>query len=75
MANFEEISEARRLLVLDETATLKEIKQAYKRMAFRHHPDTTSDGNDTQSEEIMKKLDKWKAKNFSIILMNFFSYL
>jgi len=61
MTNFEEISEARKVLRLGETVTLKEIKQAYRRMAFRHHPDTTSDGNDTQSEETMKKLN-WAYK-------------
>jgi curved DNA-binding protein CbpA len=39
MAKFEEIDEARKLLGLRESATLKEIKQAYRRMAFRYHPD------------------------------------
>ncbi len=39
MAKFEEIDEARRLFGLGEAATLKEIKQVYRKMAFRHHPD------------------------------------
>jgi DnaJ-class molecular chaperone len=39
MASFDEIDGARRLLGLGETATLKEIKQAYRRMVKRHHPD------------------------------------
>ena len=61
MANFDEIDEARRLLGLGETATLKEIKQAYRRMAFRHHPDTSRRGDNAQSEETMKKLN-WAYK-------------
>lgn len=61
MANLEEISEALRLLGLGKTVTLKEIKQAYKRMAFRHHPDTSSCGNNAQCEEMMKKLN-WAYK-------------
>ena len=40
MANFEEIDKARRLLGLGDRATLKEIKQAYRKMAFRYHPDS-----------------------------------
>ena len=62
MANFEEISEARRLLGLEEAATLKEIKQAYRRRAFRHHPDRShSSGQDSPGEEMMKKLN-WAYK-------------
>jgi len=61
MANFDDISEACRLLGLGETATLKEIKQAYRRMAFRHHPDTSNSENKAQGEEAMKKLN-WAHK-------------
>ena len=48
MASFEEIDGARRLLGLEEAATLKEIKQAYRRMAFRYHPDRA--GEDPERE-------------------------
>jgi len=60
MANFDEIDEARRLLGLGETAILKEIKQAYRRMSLRYHPDRRS-GDDSQSNEMMKKLN-WAYK-------------
>ncbi|MFA5167345.1 MAG: J domain-containing protein [Candidatus Omnitrophota bacterium] len=36
---FEEIDSARRILKLDECATMQEIKEAYRRMATRYHPD------------------------------------
>ena len=62
MADSEEISQACRLLGLGETATLKEIKQAYRRKSFRHHPDRNSgSGEDSQGEEMMKKLN-WAYK-------------
>lgn len=56
MANFQEIDEARRTLGLSEAATLKEIKQAYRKMAFRYHPDR--DPTDARSAETMKKLNR-----------------
>ncbi len=61
MANFKEIDEARSLLGLGETATLKEIKQAYRGKAFRHHPDTRRDESDAQGEKLMQKLN-WAYK-------------
>jgi len=56
MANFEEIDEARRTLGLGEAASLKEIKQTYRNMAFRYHPDKA--GTDAESGERMKKLNR-----------------
>ena len=56
MANFQEIDEARRTLGLPEAATLKEIKQAYRNMAFRCHPDRAGTG--AESWEGMKKLNR-----------------
>ncbi len=56
MANFEDIDRARKLLRLEEEATLKEIKNAYRRLAHRHHPDK-NDGSSEENEETMKKLN------------------
>jgi len=50
MATFVEIDEARRLLRLLEAATLKEIKQAYRRMVYRYHPEV--------AEEMTKALNR-----------------
>ena len=60
MANFTEIDEARTVLGLSETATLKEIKSAYRTLAHRHHPDKHSDAESIE-DEIMKKLN-WAYK-------------
>ena len=50
MANFNEIEEARKLLELGEAATLKEIKGAYRILAYRHHPDKLGGNERTDSE-------------------------
>jgi curved DNA-binding protein len=36
---FEEIDRARRILKLGECAAMEEIKEAYRRLASRYHPD------------------------------------
>jgi len=57
MANFNEIEEARKLLGLGETATLKEIKSAFRVLAHRHHPDKLV-GDDSTESETMKRLNR-----------------
>ena len=39
MADFEQIDGARKLLGLDNTATMEEIKNAYRGLALKYHPD------------------------------------
>ena len=56
MANFKEIDEARKLLGIEETATLKEIKNAYRKLAFKHHPDKCKDEEKKECEEMFKKI-------------------
>ena len=58
MANFNEIDEARRVLGLSETATLKEIKRAYRTLAHRHHPDKHSSVVGEETAETMKRLNR-----------------
>ncbi|HIE27907.1 TPA: hypothetical protein EYP66_11530 [Candidatus Poribacteria bacterium] len=59
----EEIEYARKLLSLDECATLVEIKNAFRSMAKRYHPDKSVDGN----EEMMKELNKAYEKILAFI--------
>jgi DnaJ-class molecular chaperone len=44
MSKFEEIDEARRILGLRETATMAEIKRAYRNLVHRYHPDKKPNG-------------------------------
>lgn len=57
MVDFKEIDEARRILGLGETATLKDIKAAYRKLAQLHHPDKHG-GVPASETEIMKRLNR-----------------
>ena len=56
MADFKQLDEARKLLGIEETATLKEIKNAYRKLAFKHHPDKCKDEEKKECEEMFKKI-------------------
>ena len=47
------ISEAFKVLGLDESATAKQIKDRFRELILKHHPDRNSD---LESEEIVKKI-------------------
>jgi DnaJ-class molecular chaperone len=44
-------------LELGETATMKEIKSSYRRLAQRYHPDKHGDA-DSERDEIMKRVNQ-----------------
>ena len=54
--SFKKIDAARRLLDLEETTTLLQIKTAYRNLAKKYHPDTTQESKKV-SEEMMRKLN------------------
>jgi len=58
MAYFSQIDKARRLLGLGETATMKEIKEAYRRISLKFHPDRCEDKSKSRGEELMKKANQ-----------------
>jgi len=58
MADFNQIDEARRLLGIGETATLKQVKAAYKRIANRYHPDRCEEVDKVKCDEMMKKINE-----------------
>ena len=54
-SKWKNIAKARKLLHLGDTATIKQIKQSYRDLAKRHHPDTASpeeDGRAVDMEEL-----------------------
>ena len=60
MADFKQIDQARRLLGLDESATLEEIKDAYRELSLKYHPDRLQDKDKKESLEMMKKINHAK---------------
>ena len=57
VAIFEEIDKARRLLGLQEFASVDGIKKAYRQKAFQYHPDKSGNVN-AQGGETMKSLNR-----------------
>jgi len=60
MDGFEQIDEARKILMLDECATLEEIKRSYRKLAHKYHPDKHNAKNKKEFEETFKKINRAK---------------
>jgi len=60
MAEFKEIDQARKLLGLGEDATLEEIKEAYRSLSLKYHPDKCQEADKKRCEEIFKKVNHAK---------------
>lgn len=57
---FEEIDRARNILDLPETATMQEIKEAYRHMAYRYHPDRCQKRKKSLCEKKIRKINHAK---------------
>jgi len=60
MADFQKIDEAKRVLNLEEDATLKQIKEAYRKLALKYHPDRCKEEQAKEYEEMSKKINQAK---------------
>lgn len=56
MADFNRIDQARKLLGLDEYATAKDIKDAYRKLALKYHPDRCKGKRKKEHEEKLKEI-------------------
>lgn len=54
--DYEKLDNARKLLELAETASLKEIKDSYRKLALKYHPDRCSEKEKQNSEEKFKRI-------------------
>ncbi len=57
---FEEIDRARRILKLDECATMQEIKEAYRHWAARYHPDRCKKAQLASCEKKIREINHAK---------------
>ncbi|MBL7130982.1 MAG: DnaJ domain-containing protein [Candidatus Omnitrophica bacterium] len=60
MADFKQIDEARKLLDLDDTASLEEIKNTYRNLALKYHPDRCKEEKKKDCEDMLKKINHAK---------------
>lgn len=56
--DFKQIDESRKILELGETATLREIKRAYREMAKIYHPDKCKKREKKECEGRMKEINR-----------------
>jgi len=54
--NFKEIDEARKILGLGESATLQEIKDAYRKLVLKYHPDRSKSTDKRHDTEMFRKI-------------------
>jgi len=57
MVNFKDIEHARRILGLNEMATMQEIKESYRKLALKYHPDRCKGKDKEKCEKIFKKIN------------------
>ena len=58
MIDFKQIDEARKLLGLSEEVTLEEIKEAYRELSLKYHPDRCKEKDKKHCEEVFKKINQ-----------------
>ena len=58
MIRFEDVDEARKTLGLGETATFGEIKEAYRRLSLKYHPDKCADEDRQKCETMFKEINR-----------------
>jgi len=58
MICFGDVDEARKTLGLGETATFGEIKEAYRRLSLKYHPDKCAHEDRQKCEDMFKKINR-----------------
>lgn len=57
MEKHNKINEARKTLKLEESATIPEIKEAYRKLSLKFHPDKCKEKDKKKCEEKFKKIN------------------
>ncbi len=58
MLDHKKIDEARKVLGLGEEATMIEIRDVYRKLALKYHPDKCVSGDEGEREEMFKKINE-----------------
>jgi len=57
MADYKQTDKARKTLKLAERATIMEIKEAYRKLSLKYHPDKCKEKDKTKCENKFKKIN------------------
>ena len=57
MASYKQVDKARKVLGLGESATIPEIKEAYRRLSLEYHPDKCKEKDKAKCEERFKQIN------------------
>jgi len=57
MFEYKQIDKARKILKLGESATIPEIKKAFRQLSLKYHPDKCKDKDKTKYEEKFKQIN------------------
>ncbi len=60
MSDFKQVDGARRILGLGEDASMEEIKEAYRKLSLKYHPDRCVGKEKRHCEEMMRKINHAK---------------
>ena len=75
MADFKQINEARKLLGLGEKANLQEIKEVYRKLSLRYHPDHCQDKKNKKGcEDMFKRITSAKDILMTYCVGYYFSF-
>ena len=58
--NFKQIDEARKTLELDEEASIEKIKETFRHLALKYHPDRCKEKDKKYCKEMFKKVNHAK---------------
>ncbi|MGD2278940.1 MAG: DnaJ domain-containing protein [Candidatus Omnitrophota bacterium] len=57
MTDYKQVDKARKVLKLGESATIPEIKEAYRKLSLKYHPDKCKEKNKKKCEEKFKEIN------------------
>ena len=74
MADYKQVDKARKTLRLGESATIPEIKEAFRKLSLKYHPDKCKEKDKKKCEEKFKQINNANAVLIEYCLNYKFSF-